>query len=82
MSILCISLGSRAWGYLVLHLCLLTCSDWGRELHQIKCGELGMIMKSNWTVSPVILETDASLMLVIQCLSAHKLLNKCAAGKL
>ena len=38
--------------------------------------------KINWTVSPVILEADASLMLVIQCLSDHKLLNKCAAGKL
>lgn len=35
----------------------------------------------SWTVSPVILETDASLMLVIQCLSAHKLLSKCAAGE-
>lgn len=38
--------------------------------------------KINWTVSPVILETDASLMLVIQWLSDHKLLNKCAAGRL
>lgn len=69
-----------------LHVSLLTvlviAKNCGRKLPENEMRGTVYNNKINWTVSPVILETDASLMLVIQWLSDHKLLNKCAAGRL